>query len=196
MLEQRHDAARSELREAADTHAEVDRRELRLRGVAEGAVSETDAWRERVQMLEASISALENERDRERLRARKLERERDDAVQLRGTAPVATDDLSLEDLLKTYQPPEWIFDDLKAPMKAITAWLASKKGVPEPEGPTADEIEEYCNGVDADECSIDLVEQLRKEASIMRKADPSGMQRWNEEYCSSDEACEAGMPDL
>ena len=91
---------------------------------------------------------------------------------------------------------EKIFDDLKAPMKAITAWLASKKGVPEPEGPTADEIEEYCNGVDADECSIDLVEQLREEASIMRKADPSGMQRWNEEYCSSDEACEAGMPDL
>ena len=91
---------------------------------------------------------------------------------------------------------EKIFEDLKAPMKAITAWLASKKGVPEPEGPTADEIEEYCNGVDADECSIDLVEQLREEASIMRKADPSGMQRWNEEYCSSDEACEAGMPDL
>ena len=91
---------------------------------------------------------------------------------------------------------EKIFDDLKAPMKAITAWLASKKGVPEPEGPTADEIEEYCNGVDADECSIDLIEQLREEASIMRKADPSGMQRWNEEYCSSDEACEAGMPDL
>ena len=91
---------------------------------------------------------------------------------------------------------EKIFDDLKAPMKAITAWLASKKGVPEPDGPTADEIEEYCNGVDADECSIDLVEQLREEASIMRKADPSGMQRWNEEYCSSDEACEAGMPDL
>ena len=52
--------------------------------------------------------------------------------------------------------------------------------MPEPEGPTADEIEEYCNGVDADECSIDLVEQLREEASIMRKADPSGMQRWNE----------------
>ena len=98
MLEQRHDAARSELREAADTHAELDRRELRLRGVAEGAQSETDAWRERVHALEASISALENERDRERLRARKLERERDDAVQLRGTAPVATDDLSLEDL--------------------------------------------------------------------------------------------------
>ena len=98
MLEQRHDAAHRELREAADTHAELDRRELRLRGVAEGAQSETDAWRERVQMLEASISALENERDRERLRARKLERERDDAVQLRGTAPVATDDLSLEDL--------------------------------------------------------------------------------------------------
>ena len=91
---------------------------------------------------------------------------------------------------------EKIFDDLKAPMKAITAWLASKKGVPEPEGPTADEIEEYCNGVDADECSIDLVEMLREEATIMRKADPSGMQRWNEEYCSSDEACEAGMPDL
>ena len=97
-LEERHDAAHRELREAADTHAELDRRELRLRGVAEGAQSETDAWRERVQMLEASISALENERDRERLRARKLERERDDAVQLRGTAPVATDDLSLEDL--------------------------------------------------------------------------------------------------
>ncbi len=91
---------------------------------------------------------------------------------------------------------EKIFEDLKAPMKAITAWLASKKGVPEPEGPTADEIEEYCNGVDADECSIDLVEMLREEATIMRKADPSGMQRWNEEYCSSDEACEAGMPDL
>ena len=97
MLEQRHDAAHRELREAADTHAELDRRELRLRGVAEGAVSETDAWRERVQMLEASISALENERDRERLRARKLERERDDAMQ-RTSAPVSTDDLSLEDL--------------------------------------------------------------------------------------------------
>ena len=41
-----------------------------------------------------------------------------------------------------------------------------------------------------------LVVQLREDASIMRKADPSGMQRWNEEYCSSDEACEAGMPDL
>jgi len=98
MLERRHDAARSELREAADAHAELDRRELRLRGVAEGAQSETDAWRERVQMLEASISALENERDRERLRARKLERERDDAVQLRASTPIATDDLSLEDL--------------------------------------------------------------------------------------------------
>ena len=48
-------------------------------------------------MLEASISALENERDRERLRARKLERERDDAMQ-RTSAPVSTDDLSLEDL--------------------------------------------------------------------------------------------------
>ena len=96
-LEERHDAAHRELREAADAHAELDRRELRLRGVAEGAQSETDAWRERVQMLEASISALENERDRERLRARKLERERDDAVQLRGSTPVAAD-LSLEDL--------------------------------------------------------------------------------------------------
>ena len=47
MLEQRHDAARVELREAADTQAELDRRELRLRGVAEGAQSEADAWRER-----------------------------------------------------------------------------------------------------------------------------------------------------
>ena len=69
-----------------------------MRGVAEGAQSETDAWRERVQMLEASISALENERDRERLRARKLERERDDAVQRHSTTPLTTDDLSLEDL--------------------------------------------------------------------------------------------------
>ena len=49
-------------------------------------------------MLEASISALENERDRERLRARKLERERDDAVQRHASAPITTDDLSLEDL--------------------------------------------------------------------------------------------------
>ena len=97
MLEQRHDAARVELREAADTQAELDRRELRLRGVAEGAQSETDAWRERVQMLEASISALENERDRERLRA-EVERERDDAVQRHSSTPIATDDLSLEHL--------------------------------------------------------------------------------------------------
>ena len=33
---------------------------------------------------------------------------------------------------------EKIFEDLKAPMKAITAWLASKKGEPEPDVPTAD----------------------------------------------------------
>jgi hypothetical protein len=97
-LEERHDAAHRELREAADTQAELDRRELRLRGVAEGAQSETDAWRERVRDLEASISALENERDRERLRARKLERERDDAVQRHSSTPLTTDDLSLEDL--------------------------------------------------------------------------------------------------
>lgn len=95
-LEARHDAARAELRQAADDQAELDRRELRLRGVAEGAQSENDAWREHVRALEADIAAVENERDRERLRARKMERERDDALR-RASAP-ATGDLSLEDL--------------------------------------------------------------------------------------------------